>query len=224
MSWLQNQLRPLDAADYTARLIRQGACRLCLDIGCGNASPLSALRPGIVTVGLDAFEASIKQARARNLHDQYVVADILKTTPDEIRTAAGVESFDLVALYDVIEHLPKRKGFELLELCETLSGRYVVVQTPNGFLEQGPEFGNPYQRHLSGWFGHDFEGMGYHVRGISGTRYCHGYAGQFRWPLPGMRLLDVLLTHLLRAQRHYCHAFNLFAWKDVRGVPPRLGS
>jgi hypothetical protein len=34
----------------------------------------------------------------------------------------------------------------------------------------------------------------------------------------------VLLTHLLRAQRHYRHAFNLFAWKDVRGVPARLAS
>jgi SAM-dependent methyltransferase len=222
--WVRDRLSLPDAAAHTARLIHDGGCRTCLDIGCGTTSVLSRFRPAILSVGLDAFPGAVEAARAKSLHDRYIVADILQTTPESILRQSGMDRFDLVALYDVIEHLPKRRGYEVLEVCEALTRRFVLVQTPNGYQEQGPEFGNPYQRHLSGWFGHDFEGLGYQVFGVSGTRYFHGYAGEFKTRLPGRRLWDVLLARLLQTDRHYRHAFNLLAIRDVRGVAARLGS
>ena len=121
------------------------------------------------------------------------------------------------------EHLPKSKGYEILERCEQLTSKYIILETPNGFVEQGPEFGNEFQRHLSGWFIHDFEGRGYRVHGTLGTRYFRGYAGGAKYDFPGCILLDEMLTLFLRVNRSPRHAFNLVAIKDVRGVPARLG-
>ncbi|MGO8926060.1 MAG: class I SAM-dependent methyltransferase [Limisphaerales bacterium] len=142
-----------------------------MDIGCGPSSVLTQFRPGLRTVGLDAFEGAISEARKRAQHDDYVLADVLSTSPETILERSGGRPFDLVTLFHVIEHFPKRQAFELLERCERLTCKYILVVTPNGFLEQGPEYGNEFQRHLSGWFTHDFEGLGYSVRGVLGARY-----------------------------------------------------
>ena len=110
---LRRKLRPLTVSDYTRKLVDSGECRLAVDIGCGGYSHLSAFRPQIKTVGIDAYPVAIERARARNVHDHYVVADILKEDPESIlKRTADVGSFDLVSLYGVIEHLPKRLGFE----------------------------------------------------------------------------------------------------------------
>lgn len=211
-------------ADFVARLVKQGECQTALDIGCGQSSALSGFRPGLQTFGLDASESALEVSRRARVHDHYILGDILKTAPETILQANGGRRFDIVAMFDVIEHVPKRLGLELLEACEQLTSKFVIVVTPNGFLEQGPEFGNEYQRHLSGWFPHDFEGLGYRVHGTSGLKALHGYAGLYRWNIPGIKFLDVGMAHLLNATNRYRFAFSLVAVKDIRGVPARLGS
>ena len=211
-------------ADYVREFIARGEIQRGLDIGCGYSSILTPFRPKIHTVGLDAFDGAIAESKARGHHDTYVLADILKVPTKEILDQAGGQPVDIVTLIDVIEHLPKRLGFELLEKCEALSRKYVLLVTPNGFLAQGPEHGNPYQRHLSGWFPHDFEGLGYTVRGTMGTRFLRGYAALPCWNLPGLLHLDWGLGWLLRAKNHPRFAFGLLAVKDLRGVPARIGN
>jgi len=210
------------AAERTAQLLTDPDCRVALDVGCGGASNLTALRPRIMTVGVDGHAPALALSRSRDAHDHYVHADILKSNLTELTERAGVEKFDLVTLIGVIEHVPKRIGFKLLERCEELSCKYVLVETPNGFVPQGPEFGNEFQRHLSGWFQHDFEGSGYDVYGTTGTKYLRGYGAQKKWDLPGVITLDFLLARALFAHRWPRHAFNLIAIKDVRGVAARL--
>jgi hypothetical protein len=220
---IRQRLRPLTVADYTARLMPD--CELALDIGCGSHSHLSAFRPKIVTIGMDAFPEAIQLARRRKLHDHYIQADILEPDFGEVlERVNAIGRVDLVSLYGVIEHLPKSKGYEILERCEQLTAKYVILETPNGFLEQGPEFGNQFQRHLSGWYIQDFEGRGYRVHGTLGTRYFRGYAGGPKYDFPGCILFDEMLTLLLRINHQPRHAFNLAAIKDVRGVPARLGA
>ena len=209
------------AKDYTAKLIASEKCLRALDIGCGQSSPLSEFRPTIWTAGVDAFEDAVNAARSQKLHDAYLVADVLSVEPAEIVEQLGGQ-FDLVTMYGVIEHLPKRQGFELLERCEAITKRFLLLETPNGFVPQGPEFGNEHQRHLSGWFGHDFISLSYDVFGTTGCKYFHGYAGEFDPYFPGVVAVDAVLAWLLRAKKCYCHAFNLVAIKDVNGVPARL--
>lgn len=211
------------ALDYTKQIVNRSECVSTLDVGCGEYSLLSIFRPKITSVGVDAFPEAIEKSRARGMHDHYIVADILKGDLDDVLASLDGRKFDLVTLYDVIEHLPKKLGYELLERCEQLTSKYVLLQTPNGFLEQGPEFGNEHQRHLSGWFPHDFAGLGYKVYGAVGTKCFRGYAAGPKYNFPGWAVCDVLLARLLRVHKHPKRAFSLVAIKDVRGVPAHLG-
>lgn len=209
------------------RIFGDGQCRIALDIGCGISSNLTRYRPHIKTIGLDAF--TIEDAVKSNAHDHYISADILEVSVDELRarlkSMVGQEKADVVTLFGVIEHFPKSVGLEVLQKIEQLTNRYLVIDTPNGFVPQGPEYGNPYQRHLSGWFPHDFEGLGYNVYGSLGTKYARGYMGEPRVRLPGIRLLDnVILARLYRTQSKPHHAFNICAIKDITGVPARYTS
>jgi len=211
-----------NATDYTRKLIDRGEIRTALDIGCGSYSNLYPFRPSIRTVGLDGFATAIEQSKQKSVHDDYVLADILHTDPKEILSRAGVEQFDLVTLYSVLEHFPKRQGWELLERCEELTSKYILLETPNGFVEQGPEFGNELQRHRSGWFPWELEGLGYQVHGTTGTRYLRGYTAGPKYPIKGTISVDYAISWLLRVNDHPRHAFNLVAIKDVRGAPARL--
>ena len=210
------------ALDYTADIVKREECSLALDIGCGQHSHLSSFRPRMTTVGIDVFTSAIESARENNVHDYYIESDILEADVNHILSQFGGRKFDLVTLYSVVEHVSKRAGYELLEKCEQLSSKFVLVETPNGFLEQGPEFGNEHQRHLSGWFAQDFEGLGYKVYGTTGTKYLRGYAAGPRFNIKGCLSCDHILAKLLRAHKNYRHAFNLLAVKDVRGAPARL--
>lgn len=217
-----DSLRLPGSASLIASLVAKGDCQTALDIGCGQFSVLTAHRPKIRTFGLDASPEALEVSRHAKAHDVYLLADILRTPLEKIMENNGGTRFDMVTMFDVVEHVPKRLGFELLEQCEKLTGKYIVVGTPNGFLEQGPEFGNEYQRHLSGWFSHDFQGLGYTVYGVGGMKAFHGYAGTYRWPLPGIKWMDLGLSRLLHIWSNRRLAFGLLAVKDVRGVPARL--
>ena len=75
-------------------------------------------------------------------------------------------SIDVIALIDVIEHMPKDVGLEVIEQAKRVCKNNIVVFTPLGFLEQehpdGKDAwgmsGGEWQRHLSGWLPSDFEG------------------------------------------------------------------
>jgi 2-polyprenyl-3-methyl-5-hydroxy-6-metoxy-1,4-benzoquinol methylase len=209
--------------DYIQQMIQRGDCHTALDIGCGYMSRLSRLRPGIRTVGVDASPEALAEARALGQHDDYVLADIQKLNPETLLERFDGRPFDLVTLFDVIEHLPKRQGYELLEKCERLTSKYILVQTPNGFMEQGPDYGNEFMRHLSGWFPHDFKGLAYTVYG-SGTKVLRGYAATPRYNFPGVMRCDEVLAWLMRVEKKPHRALALIAIKDVRGVPARLGT
>jgi SAM-dependent methyltransferase len=211
-----------DAGEHTARLVATGEVRRAVDIGCGSSSHLRPFRPPLVTVGVDAFAEAVEASRAAGVHDHYRVIDLLKEDVENVLEPFGGEKCDLVTLYGVIEHFPKSEGLALLERCERLTSKYILAETPNGFVEQGPEFGNEHQRHLSGWFVHDFEGLGYSVYGTTGTKYLRGYNADLKFAIRGTMTLDVLLSAALGVQKHPQHAFNLLAVKDVRGVPARL--
>lgn len=215
------------AADYVAQIVSDPDIKLAIDIGCGITSLLTVHRPRLMTVGIDIF--TIESAKDLHAHDHYISADItnipVERIHEELFSVFGRDKVDLVTMFGVIEHFPKRAGFEMLDKIESLTDRYILIDTPNGFVPQGPEYGNPFQRHLSGWFPHEFEGYGYSVYGSRGTRYMRGYMGEPRIKLPGMRLLDDIVLSRILMTRHFPErAFNICAIKDVRGVPARYSS
>ena len=81
----------------------------------------------------------------------------------------GAKSYDIVMMFEVIEHLPKEDGPRLLAAAERVARCLVIGSTPHGFAYQPPLFGNPHQEHLSGWCHTELEPLGYDVHGNGGT-------------------------------------------------------
>ena len=74
------------------------------------------------------------------------VLDVLDETPD----------VELVLMADVLEHLPKEKGRELLARLEE-KGSYILISTPRYFFK-GEHDENRASEHLSFWPPEDFSG------------------------------------------------------------------
>lgn len=203
--WLRRRLRPCSAFDYTRLLIQGRGIKTALDIGAGSHSMLSQFRPaGLHLTAIEPDELSALRLEG------FVDRLISKRWHDALEDLGG-ECFDLITLYGVIEHMDKPGGNALLDSIERASSKYILIETPNGFVYQGPEFGNPLQRHRSGWFVEDFLGRGYSVFGTTGTRWGRGYMARARIPI----FMEELLTLVLRINRHPRLAFNLVAIKNL---------
>lgn len=63
----------------------------------------------------------------------------------------------------VIEHLPKEKGFKLLTQVEEIGKKQVIISTPMGIHRQEEYDGNQLQEHQSFWLPNDFKKYGYEV-------------------------------------------------------------
>jgi SAM-dependent methyltransferase len=155
---------------YLQSLVLKYGLKTGLDIGCGGGSPLTSLRgPGFTSTGIDIDAKSIERARASGLHDSYVLGDFMTM---DLKT-----TFDVVVLSHVIEHFDRDTGLLVLQRLEQLSSHLIYVETPNGFLEQADFDGNPFQRHLSGWFPQDLSSRCYTVFG-SGPKWLLVPMGQ----------------------------------------------
>jgi SAM-dependent methyltransferase len=181
-----------------------------LDVGCGADSPLgrfAATYPR--TVGVDLCAEAVAASRAAGIHDEYVLLDVLG-----IGSAFEPGSFDAVVAFDVIEHLERDDGFQLLRTMERIARRRVVVFTPNGFLRQAGTADNSLQSHRSGWTAEDFQLRGYDVSGIHGLKVLRGHKGSIRWR---PRRLWGIVSDLTQpyVHRRPSLAFHLLCVKEV---------
>jgi hypothetical protein len=91
---------------------------------------------------------------------------ILKATAQEVVPMMPDRSVDTILLIDVLEHLDRESGQQLLNHCIRLARKQIVVFTPMGFLPQEYEEGSSdswgmsgakWQMHRSGWMPEDFD-------------------------------------------------------------------
>ena len=68
--------------------------------------------------------------------------------------------FDVVFFWHGIEHILEDKIASVLERLEAIS-KVVVLGCPHGIYDQGPEYGNPYEEHLSAVYPQFLENLGY---------------------------------------------------------------
>jgi SAM-dependent methyltransferase len=144
-----------------------------LDVGCGNGMHL--VRAGVRSrrcVGIDLYEPSLRSARDTGFYDELHQRDVMK-----LSDYCSPKSFDIVLCSDLIEHLDKLQGYELIRMMTDISRKSVIVFTPNGFWVQEPEDGNDYQRHISGWTVREMKQLGFQwIVGIHGwKKFCEKY-------------------------------------------------
>ena len=148
-----------------------------LDVGCGDSSKMEPISKMLsYTVGVDTFEESLNKGAQRGIHTEYRKMDV-----SDITNYFEPHSFDIVLAADLIEHVSKEAGFQLLRDMETLARKRVIVFTPNGFLPQEAYDGNLFQKHVSGWTCDEMHNLGFRVIGASGVKFIRGERAAIRY-------------------------------------------
>jgi hypothetical protein len=134
-----------------------------LDIGCG-IMPQPYITPK-VHICCEPFGQYVEVLRERlkgELDRTYVVLNA--TWADAVRIFPQ-KSVDTVFLVDIVEHLQKEEGLQLLKFTEGIAREQIVLFTPLGFMPQVHENhkdawnldGGDWQEHKSGWLPEDFD-------------------------------------------------------------------
>lgn len=131
---------------------------------------------------------------------------------------SGSNQVDCVVSIGNIEHLEKNIAILLLDEIENLAKKLVIFETPNGFVHQGPVDGNHYQIHRSGWLPREFRARGYKVYGTTGLKFLKKNAdkGVYKFPIRGMRMLDVILSRIFFVKYFPVLSFNFIAYKVIK--------
>lgn len=158
----------------------------CLDVGCGEGS--FKVIQDFYSVGCDIYHSSLIKAREKGYYDELVRCDVrqLPFRP---------KSFDIGICVEVIEHLDKAGGIELLEQMEEIGSRQVIIMTPWGYFPMKRQEDKAYLWHRSGWLPQEFQEMGYKTYPVYYSRYP--LDSKIRQNLPRY-ILTLLLYPLIR--------------------------
>lgn len=99
-----------------------------LDIACGPGTFIGTLAPGLICTGLDIAKAQIDYARKR-----YATPARSFTVMKPGELPVGSDTFDVVTIVELIEHITKPEAMRLLAECRRVLrlGGKLVVTTPN---------------------------------------------------------------------------------------------
>lgn len=147
------------------KAIRQGGVTSLIDIGCGEGFPLRIIDSdrNLHTVGIDIFAPSIKMAKSKRAHKEYIIADIryLPVQP---------KKFDVVLCLEVLEHLKFNEGLRLISEMEKLACEQLIISTVTSLRFINKPLDNPMQMHQSAYSQKFFRKRGYIVFGLA-NRY-----------------------------------------------------
>jgi hypothetical protein len=196
-----------------ARMLEKACegCKSLLDVGCGENSPVRSFsRKFTCSVGIDGFQPSIDKSRAKGIHHEYVLMNVM-----DLDKRFPADSFDCVIASDLVEHLKKEDGYRLINMMEKIAADRVIIFTPNGFLEQQECDGNPHQVHLCGWDADEMRKVGYKVTGINGWRPLRGEFARIRWRPKVFWGRISLLTQYFTTKNPK-HAFAILCVKEMK--------
>lgn len=180
-----------------------------LDVGCGYNSILGKIKGKFSSTGIDIFRECIEESKKAKIHNRYLLGDIRK-----LNTYFKKKSYDVVIAIDVIEHVNKKEALFMIKSMEQIARKRVIIMTPNGFYPQNTLFGNPHQKHKSGWYVKDLKMLGYKIYGLRGLKYIRGihamiqYKPWFFWGIVAF-ISEPLLYFFPK------YAYHLYAVKEV---------
>jgi 2-polyprenyl-3-methyl-5-hydroxy-6-metoxy-1,4-benzoquinol methylase len=138
-----------------------------VDVGCGRGIIGALCRiyrePGRL-VGVDGYEPYLSFCTRYRFYDECIRWELEKRP-----LPFADKEFEVATCIEVIEHLTKEVGGDLLGELGRIARR-VIVSTPNVFFEQAQYDGNPHQAHRSLWTVRDFQKVGFKVYGVGGMK------------------------------------------------------
>ncbi len=187
-------------------------CETLLDVGCGKNSPIQyAKNKPKYSVGIDAFEPSLKESMQKKIHNKYRLMDVM-----DLGDKFDKNSFDCVLANDLIEHLNKDDSEKLIKMMEGVARKKVVIFTPNGFVEQDKYDDNTWQEHLCGWSYREMLERGYEVSGMAGLKYLKGYKAKVRFKPRILWRIISELSQFLTKKLLPKYSFAIFCVKNIR--------
>lgn len=189
--------------DILKRELNGDICTV-LDIGCGRGT-FKTFRK-FDSTGIDILPDNIKTSEINGNYKHLIQGDIR-----ELNIAD--KSFDAVSCIEIIEHLTKDEGWELLDRIERIARKTVIVTTPWGFYSLAGRKYNPYLDHQSGWLPEEFRQKGYTVYPMMSIRLRWGNNPVFIMLAYG---LSIILRPLIKKYpEKLCGCF--IAVKSVEG-------
>jgi len=133
-----------------------------LDVGCGFGEwgfLIRTRKSGFpYMVGVDVWRLHLERLCRLEVYDELIQVELPHIPFKE-------KSIDVSLACEILEHLPKSAGYQLLRELERVSRRLIVVSCPLGW-PQGEIYGNPYERHVSEWEPQELARHGYKVKVI----------------------------------------------------------
>jgi len=155
--WKENTVEKIFSEQ---NLYPKGHIKTVLDVACG-LSLKSQYIDADIRVGVDVYRPYLKKIEA-NVPYVVINADVM-----HLDSLFLPDSFDLVLLLDILEHLEKDQAIDLLKMAEKIASKAVIIETPKGFVPQNIDIwgygGNQYQTHRCGWEPSEFSDRGYNV-------------------------------------------------------------
>jgi hypothetical protein len=125
----------------------------------------------------------------------------------------GKEQVDCVVALHVVEHLEKNDSLRLINQMHTWANKLIIIETPNGFVQQKGTSENPYQEHLCGYTVNELRQLGFKVTGTTGLKFLRNNhsKGSYKIKNTMVYVSDRIIFKYL----HYFPklSFNLFAYK-----------
>jgi len=97
---------------------------------------------------LEAFKENYKFLKKKFETKQPNVHQVIWGKVEEIEKFT-LEPFDVIFFWHGPEHLPQQQIEPTLKMLESISNHLVILGMPFGKYVQGPEYGNPFEVHLS---------------------------------------------------------------------------
>lgn len=170
--------------------------RLILDVGMGRGNYGWWLRNELGfrgrLVGLEVwppYVAGPSPLAGGNLtyYDEVLVVDVRQAGQRIIELRP-----DVVLAFDVLEHMPRNDGVEVLRQLQRAALERVLVSVPIVPMPQGPVDGNPYEEHQHDWSAAAMMGLGSEMRG-RGEK-----TGLFDFPAGGVDRLVTVMVNTVR--------------------------
>jgi len=121
---------------------------------------MQVLRKPSLLAGIDVDKGYLLNAKRHRIYDHLIRAS---ASYAPFRNAI----FDYVLAMEVIEHVPKSDGKNLLLELERICRDKIILSTPNGYLKTDPSNSVESETHRSGWSAAELRSVGFRVHGIS---------------------------------------------------------
>jgi len=149
-----------------------------LDLGCNRGISMSIFNRAnrLLAVGMDIHLPYLRECKRQKVYDEVLQGDV-RMLPFKPK------SFDIVFCGQLIEHLEKQDGWELIREMERIARRWIIITTPVGAYKLVVSWETPYLEHKSSWAPDELIALGYKVRGSS-VAVAHVIAERFASHLP----------------------------------------